>query len=555
MQPMLLLAMIVVAALAQTTAPPHDKPDENSRSLCTVSGRVVTAADGTPLRSAHVALRPELSGPHPDVYGTTSDSDGGFIIKNVKPGRYEFLATHSGYVDQQYESQGTHDGAVLALKPGQEVTNIFFRLVMAAVVTGRVNDENGEPMVGTQVVALRKPSVEELDRFSPYRPELVSAGSGQTDDRGQYRIFALKPGEYYLRATESGEMPHGYVSFGSGYWFREWLGAQYAPVYYPGVLQPDQARAVPLRAGEEMQADFSMRRTKAVEIAGRVIGAGGGPATKVYVNLDQRGADDFADEVGAATDEDGRFRFKGVFPGSYIIKAYERREDGIYESHARQKVEVGNENIESIALVLSRGANLRGRISTAGLGSVDLERIRLELGPASGSEDIGAWCGVKKDGSFEFKNVEDGDYFFQLSGIDQGLYVKSVRLGSDDVLAKGIQVEKGAIAGNLEVIISTASAQLDGFVTIHDRPVIGSRVRVANDPETPYNRFRSDMVSTDQTGHFVVNDIAPGKYRVIADSPGSSDGAPVSSSDPQTVTLAEHDHQTMQIAIVPIEKQ
>jgi hypothetical protein len=238
-----------------------------------------------------------------------------------------------------------------------------------------------------------------------------------------------------------------------------------------------------------------------------------------------------------------------------MIRASERAEDGTYESHARQKIEVGNENIESIALVIGRGVSIRGRVTLAGLGPVDLERIRLALGSASGSEDIGAWCGVKKDGAFELKNVEDGDYFFQLFGIGQGWYVKSVRLGSGDVLAQGVQVEKGAIAGNLEVIISSASAQLDGFVTIHDRPVIGSRVRVASDPETPYNRFGSDIVSTDQTGHFVVNDIAPGKYRVIADSPPSSDGAPVSSSDPQTVTLAEHDHQTVQIAIVPTEKK
>jgi hypothetical protein len=73
---MLLLAMIIAAALsspAQTTAPPPDKPDENSRSLCTVSGRVVTAVDGTSLKSAHVALNPEVSGPHPDVYGTPAE--------------------------------------------------------------------------------------------------------------------------------------------------------------------------------------------------------------------------------------------------------------------------------------------------------------------------------------------------------------------------------------------------------------------------------------------------------------------------------------------------
>jgi hypothetical protein len=216
---------------------------------------------------------------------------------------------------------------------------------------------------------------------------------------------------------------------------------------------------------------------------------------------------------------------------------------------------VGNEKIDSITLLVGRGASVRGRVTLAGLGSLDFDRIQLSLRSASGNEDSGAWCRVKKDGTFELKYVEDGDYFFQLFGIEQGWYVKSVHLGLDDVLTQGVQVEKGAIGGALDIVISSASAQLDGFVTDHDGPVMGSHVRVAGDPETPYNRFRSDTVSTDQMGHFVINGIAPGKYRVIADSPPPSDGAPAPSSDPQTVTLAEHDHQTLHIAIVPAEKE
>jgi len=552
MRPKLLLATIVAAALsspAQTTAPPHGKPDEDSHSLCTVSGRVVTATEGVPLKSAHVLLQPEVSGARPDVYGTTTDSNGQFNIKDVKPGRNEFLGNHSGYVDQHYQAKGTLDGALLALKPGQEVTDVFFRLVMAAVVTGRVNDENGEP--------LRKPSVEEveeMDKFSVQRPELVPASLGQTDDRGQYRIFDLKPGAYYLRATDSGEPPSHRINMGSAYRLRERLGAQYPPVYYPGVLQPDQAQVVPLHAGDEMQADFSMRRAKAVEISGRVIASGGGPATRAYVNLDQLGADHLGLDISDETDQNGRFKLKGIFPGTYVIKAYVRQEEGVYESRARQKIEVGNKNIDSVTLLVGRGVNIRGRVTVAGSGSVDVERIRLCLGPASGNEDIGAWCSVKKDGTFELQNVEDGDYFFQLFSIERGWYVKSVRLGLDDVLAQGIQVEKGAIAGNLEVVISSASAQLDGFVTDSDGPVMGARVHIASDPRTPYNRLRLETVSTDQTGHFVINGIAPDKYRVIANSPPPSDGAPAPSSDPQTVTLAEHDRQTLRIAIVPPEK-
>ena len=556
MRRMLLAPVIVAAALsllAQTTASSNDKRGEDSPAPCTVSGRVVTAADGTALQSAHVALKREHSWLHPDVYATTSDSNGQFILRNVKPGRYLFFATRSGYVEQQYESKGTGTGAVLALKSGQELTEVLFRLVMAAVVTGRVNDENGEPMTGAQVVALRKLSAEESDEFFRQKSELVAVASARTDDRGLYRIFGLQPGEYYLRATDPLDPPRD-APVGDEFWVREWLGTEYPQVYYPGVLRPDQAQMILLHAGDEIQADFSMRRAKTVEIAGRVIAPDGGAAARASVSLDQPGAEDFGLAISDQTDEKGRFSLKGVFPGTYTIVAFQREGDE-KEYRAHQKIEVGNEKIDSIILMLGGGADIRGRVTVDGPGPVGLDQIVLSLGPVPAGEDLGAWCHAKKDGSFEFMDMEDGTYSLGLAGLERGWYAKSVRIGSGDVLTQGVQVEKGTTGGNLEVVISSASAQLDGFVTDHDGAVMGAHVRVTADPETPYNRTRSETANTDQTGHFLLDGVAPGKYRVIASLPTTSKGTPVSISDPQTVTLSEHDHKTVQLKIVPPEKE
>ncbi|MCU1271775.1 MAG: hypothetical protein JWN74_3069 [Acidobacteriaceae bacterium] len=80
-------------------------------------------------------------------------------------------------------------------------------MTLASVVTGRVNDEDGDPMSLIQVVALRKPGSEELEEeeeggFHSRHAELVSTGVAQTDDRGQYRVFGLKAGEYYIKAID-----------------------------------------------------------------------------------------------------------------------------------------------------------------------------------------------------------------------------------------------------------------------------------------------------------------------------------------------------------------
>jgi hypothetical protein len=181
------------------------KPADKGPPPCVVSGRVVTDADGTPLASSRVALIPEHQRRESQVYAAISDSSGRFTISDVPAGRYRFLATHTGYVDQHYQSSGDDTGAILALQAGQELKDVLFRLTLAAVLTGRVNDEDGEPMALVEVVALRRPTDEETedrDDSPSRRPELLPAGNAQTDDRGQYRIFGLKAGEYYIKAVD-----------------------------------------------------------------------------------------------------------------------------------------------------------------------------------------------------------------------------------------------------------------------------------------------------------------------------------------------------------------
>jgi hypothetical protein len=163
------------------------------------------------------------------------------------------------------------------LLPQQEVTDVLFRLVRAGVITGKVADDAGEPMIGVSVTVLRKPSEKELEDALPgaRRTEMTSVSVARTDDRGEYRVFGLRPAEYYVKATETGMAPYmgGGQDGGMGQqtMMVQVLGSQFAPMYFPGVLQLDQAQPVVLRAGEEVQADFAMRRIKLVEVAGRVM--------------------------------------------------------------------------------------------------------------------------------------------------------------------------------------------------------------------------------------------------------------------------------------------
>jgi Carboxypeptidase regulatory-like domain len=197
---LLLLALSLAAQDAATSAPgTANKPVES----CTVSGRVVSASDGTPVKSALVGLVKEGSKSR-QKFGDYTDAEGKFEIKGIAPGRYRFSASHTGYLSQQFQSKDVaKPGAMLTLTAGQEVTGVLFRLTRAAVVTGRIVDANGEPMVGVSVSVLRKPTADEMEDgpASSRKPEVISESAAPTDDRGEYRIFGLRPGDYYIKAN------------------------------------------------------------------------------------------------------------------------------------------------------------------------------------------------------------------------------------------------------------------------------------------------------------------------------------------------------------------
>ncbi len=123
------------------------------------------------------------------------------------------------------------------------------------------------------------------------------------------------------------------------------------------------------------------------------------------------------------------------------------------------------------------------------------------------------------------------------------------RLGETDVLQKGIEIERGTVPGILEIVLGSGTARLDGTVMQDNKPVVGAEIRVRPEPRTPYNEMRGTTSSTDQNGQFTIPTVAPGKYSVIAKLPSGTPEVPALASEPQVITLGEHDHQTVQLTL------
>jgi len=233
------------------------------------------------------------------------------------------------------------------------------------------------------------------------------------------RSSGLKPGEYYIRAEDSPQPPVGSIPVEEGFWVNQSLGSEYASLYCPGVAQVSQAQVIPIKAGEEAQADVAMRRVKTVEIAGHVIGASG-PSTQAFVSLTPiEGSDDF--DRQDTTDDKGSFRLRNVPEGSYYVIVYQRVEGsgGVYESSARQKIEVTGDNIDSLTITLGTGVTIQGRVKADGASSIALDRINLKLASVDEDSLPGGHAGPKKDGTSEIKSVPDGNYSLSIWGLEQ----------------------------------------------------------------------------------------------------------------------------------------
>jgi hypothetical protein len=87
---------------------------------------------------------------------TTRETDdaGRFAFAAVPPGKYQLSAERTGYLRQSYGArQYSGGGTPVLVADGQTVKDIVFKLSPQAVITGKVLDEDGEPVANMQVRA------------------------------------------------------------------------------------------------------------------------------------------------------------------------------------------------------------------------------------------------------------------------------------------------------------------------------------------------------------------------------------------------------------------
>ena len=107
-------------------------------------------------------------------------------------------------VQAQLEGYAGTSGAAVRtvdLSDGATITDARLQLMKLAAISGTVRDDGGDPVVGVDVLAFRRASLQGRP------PVLAWDGRAKTDDRGQYRLTRLMPGDYYVCACTRDPIP------------------------------------------------------------------------------------------------------------------------------------------------------------------------------------------------------------------------------------------------------------------------------------------------------------------------------------------------------------
>lgn len=503
-------------------------PSDSDKQMCTVAGTVTGEATGEPLRRARVVLAGQRSQNYSGPQLVITDGAGHFSIDHVRPGRYSLVVERDGYLPAQY-GQGDPDklGSVLSLVAGQKkMTDLVFRLQRMAVITGRVVDEDGQPMARAAVEALRRTRSHGSSKLEP-------AESAQTDDLGVYRIFDLSPGRYVVRATPNSPS-NGVFVFGNDDSPDNSLQqppSEYPPTYFPGTIDAARASTLDVKAGDEIpRVDFSFAPSapvKTYRIRGRLTNAIAGQSQGMLMVMAIPRNPDSATLL-VATDlqlvarpdpKTGAFTINGVPPGAYIVVASSIVVPGEKIRTATQEVDVIDADVDSVSLVLTRGADISGRVTFEGKAAASAEETKVSIASKDEEFAFGAQQDddVEKDGSFAMTEVGDGTYSISIHSKCEDCYTKSVTANGMNLLDTGMVVKSGQGPSSIDIVYSSNTGKASGAVTgADDLPVPGAYVMLIKDEGSRKNIDDTKTATTDQYGKFEIRGVPPGRYKALA---------------------------------------
>lgn len=438
----------------------------------------VKSSEG-PIEGATVVLSSGFVGQRLNV----TNEEGVCEFRGLPTGAYSLQVVQRSF----YPSDDSEKQMDVEIRNGQS-HSVNFYLVKGSVLKGRVVSLDGTPVIGMPVSALK---------ISGKNPSLPSAkesnGTAISDDRGEFRIYGLRPGSYVV-AVNAQRNTSSLKSV--------------ATLFYPAERQSANATSFNLLPGQEVSVpDMVLDLTRANQnsLVGVVQEAQGKPLKRVSISLVSSDGSQVSDSI--MSDDQGYFNFEGLPSGQYLLKV---SVDGYF--NLQREISIKDQKINKVTLdlkpypLISGRAYLRNRTGIAPLASV-----KLQLEPARGVKEK-LEIVTDKDGNFSERANKEGLFWWTAPELESQYFVNRIMIDHKDVTNRPIQIDQASDLRGMSIEISTGAAEIRGLIRSGtcDRNLVYALALDSKTDEIQFVRKANCLADS-----FRIQWLPPGRYYVV----------------------------------------
>lgn len=484
---LLLLLIPVVSVRSQSAV------DKATNS--TISGKVTVGGKGLQGIIVALAITDEYrSNFRPTRFRSTTDQDGNYRIANVPPGKYDVIVASPTYVPVEGRKS-------LIVNRNETVENIDITLERGGVITGKVTDADGRPVIEEMVNV----SAIKMTRPLPYFRNV------RTDDRGIYRAYGLPAGSYTVSAGREATSSAG----------RGEVGHQ--RTFHPSAMDPAAATVINVSEGSEAtNVDITLGGPARTYTArGRIIDSETSqpvPNTRVGLQVFFQHGMSASGNMAEST-KTGEFKLENLAPGKYGVYS-EPPADSDWHSEA-VRFEVIDGDVEGLVIKISRGATVSGVVVLEGTDDPKVRANLLErqiigeivdgyIGRSNPSSAINA------NGTFRLTGLATGRLIPHLQPREPFRVVRLEREGI--VYPRGFDLKERDQITGLRVVVGYADAAIRGTIKLSTGFELSAlpRLRVflrRTDEQVPNSYIAP--VEADTRGNFRFDNLISGTYEVV----------------------------------------
>ena len=514
----------------------------------TISGKVTVNEKGVAdiLVAAQFADRPSQQ----PAARAKSDASGRYRITGLPAGQYQITAvapTLAAAEQSQFSSSFYRSSKTVVLESGEDADDVDIKLVPGSVITGRVTDADGKPVIEERI------SLQIIDQTgNPSNPSvgMWNYQMNLTDDRGIYRIYGLAAGRYRVSvgSTEGGFMMSGDRTY-------------YPVTFYGNTSDAAKATVVELQEGSEAtNIDIRVGRATSTFVAtGRIVDAENGqpiPGIRFMYGPARENQAFYGGFVGLPTNARGEFRLEGLEPGRYGVSV-----SASFESSAHYSdplfFEIVDTDVTNLELKATRGLTLSGVVVFEGsrakelLQQVGTLRVTASVSsPASPRNQTSSSASISSDGSFQLSGVRPGKARLYVAAVSspalRGVTMLRAERGGVDV-TQGLEVLAGESITDLRIVASLGSGMIRGTVRfVGGEPPPNVRFFISTRRE---GAPQGGGGPVDARGRFLISSLTSGAYEVTLNMNfiGPARGRP---PRPQTQTVTVTDGAETQVDFI-----